>query len=220
MSDPGDIPTLLRSLAVFPRELAEFDPDQTPDTPLELFIQWLRLAVADGVLAPHAANLATVGTGHAPDARVVILSDVSVHGWSFATSRESPKGRQLEAIPKAALTFFWPEVGRQIRVRGPVTTSGAAENASDFTRRHPAARALVLAGRQSTTLRNRSDLDEAVAASRQRVVEDPGLSSPLWTVYTVSGQTVEFWQADPDRRHTRLRYRRKGNHWVKERLWP
>lgn len=212
---------ILRGMPAFPERMPAFDPQDVPDSPVELFRQWLKQAVDDGVSAPHAVNVATVGGNGLPDARIVILKDLSRSGWSFATASSSPKGQQLEANPRAALTFFWAEVGRQVRVQGQVTQAGAEENAADFTRRHPVARALVIAGRQSGVLGSRGELDEAVAdqAARIEAAETPPVSA-TWTVYTVSPEVVEFWQADPERRHTRLRYSRHGDGWNRDLLWP
>ena len=215
MSTP--VQDLLRGLPVFPVETAPFDPASAPDSPLDLFTQWLSAAINDGVSAPHAVTVSTIDDdGHAA-ARVVILRDLDDRGFSFATSSESPKGRQLQEKPYAALTFFWQAVGRQVRVSGAVTPGNAEENDADFRRRHPVARALVLAGQQSDIVRE----GESVSAAVERElagIEHKGSST--WTVYTVAPEQVEFWQADQERRHTRLRYVRSGEGWRREVLWP
>ncbi|GAB3536113.1 pyridoxal 5'-phosphate synthase [Arthrobacter tecti] len=206
---------LLRGLPVFPDELNLFDPSHAPDSPLDLFTQWLSSAVDDGVPAPHAVTVSTVDEDGHPDARVVILKDCDERGFSFATSSESPKGRHLQGTPFAALSFFWQPAGRQVRVRGAVTPGSSEENDADFRRRHPTARALVLAGRQSDVISG--SVDDVVARELDGI-EDKG--SATWTVYTVAPDSVEFWQADHERRHTRLRYIRSGEGWRREILWP
>ena len=220
MSEPGLIRDLVRGVPVFPDEMPPFDPSTAPDSPIDLFVEWLARAVEDGVAAPHAVNLATVGDDGFPDARVVILKDVTATGWEVASSKDSPKGRQLTANPSAALTFFWPAAGRQVRIRGPVSTGTTEENDADFQRRHPVARALVLAGSQSSVLRSRGELDAAVGKQVERVEATDGLASTTWTVFTVAPDAVEFWQADQERRHTRLLYTRFGEGWRREMLWP
>ncbi|GAB3254928.1 pyridoxine/pyridoxamine 5'-phosphate oxidase [Arthrobacter pigmenti] len=218
MSEPQAAQDLLRNAPVFPSVLPDFDPDRTPDSPLELFLDWLSNAIDAGLPAPHAVNVATIGQDGMPDARVVILKDVGEQGWSFASSSESPKGRQLKVSPSAALNFFWPTVGRQIRIRGKVHQGAARENAQDFRRRNPVARALVLAGRQSDVMT--SNPDAAVRGQLERLEADNEIVPPDWTVYTVAAGTVEFWQADENRRHTRLRYSWVDRRWKKELLWP
>ncbi|WP_105031833.1 pyridoxine/pyridoxamine 5'-phosphate oxidase [Arthrobacter ruber] len=220
MSEPGLIRDLVRGVPVFPDEMPPFDPSTAPDSPIDLFVEWLARAVEDGVAAPHAVNLATVGDDGFPDARVVILKDVTATGWEVASSKDSPKGRQLTANPSAALTFFWPAAGRQVRIRGSVSTGTTEENDADFQRRHPVARALVLAGSQSSVLRSRGELDAAVGKQVERIEATDGLASTTWTVFTVAPDAVEFWQADQERRHTRLLYTRFGEGWRREMLWP
>jgi pyridoxamine 5'-phosphate oxidase len=105
----------LRHWSSFPAELPSFDTNEVPSAPHELLLTWLEEA-GEQVLAPHAVTLSTVDSEGAPDARVVILKDVDESGFFVASSAQSPKGRQLQANPQAALTFFWPALGRQVRV--------------------------------------------------------------------------------------------------------
>jgi pyridoxamine 5'-phosphate oxidase len=220
MSEPGLIRDIIRGVPVFPEEMPPFDPAAAPDSPIDLFVAWLQRAVEDGIAAPHAVTLSTVGADGRPDARVVILKDLTSSGWQVASSTDSPKGRQLAANPSAALSFFWPAAGRQVRIRGAVSIGSTEENDADFQRRHPVARALVLAGSQSAVLRGREELDAAVEQQVQRIEATDGLASTTWTVFTVAPDAVEFWQADLERRHTRLLYTRFGGGWRRELLWP
>jgi pyridoxamine 5'-phosphate oxidase len=222
MSETDAVRDIVRGVPVFPEQMPSFDPASAPASPVELFLEWLRRAVQDGVASPHAVHLATADSDGLPDARVVILKEVTDDGWQVASSKDSPKGRQLSETPAAALTFFWPEAGRQIRIRGAVSTAGTEENLADFQRRHPVARALVLAGSQSTVLRRREDLDKAVEEQAHRIDQndDEGLDRTAWTLFTVAPDTVEFWQADQERKHTRLRYTRSGEGWSRDMLWP
>lgn len=208
---------LLRSAPVFPDGMPLFDTSDVPGSPFELFTLWLAEAIDAGVPAPHALTVSTTDEHGRPDARVVVLTDLDDRGFSFASSSDSPKGRQLKAVPYAALTFFWQAVGRQVRVSGTVTPGAAEENDADFRRRHPAARALVLAGEQSRVV----EAGESVSAAVEHELEGvEGRGSATWTLYTVAPDRVEFWQADKDRRHTRLRYVASGESWRREILWP
>ncbi|WP_342799921.1 pyridoxal 5'-phosphate synthase [Nocardia sp. No.11] len=209
----------LRGWASFPDDLPDFDPDSAPSTPQELFLDWLHEA-GEHVLAPHAVTLSTVDAEGAPDARVVILKDVGRAGWAIATSSESPKGLQLSKTPQAALTFFWPGRGRQVRLRGPVTPAAPDVSAEDFLARPPASRVEAFIGRQSQVLDDPAQLSRAVRDAERWVAENPDVAPETWTRYLVAPVEVEFWQASHDRRHLRLRYRDTGEAWVRERLWP
>lgn len=217
----GSIRDLLRGLAVFDTELPGFDVDAAPSDPVALFVEWLTSAVEAGVREPHAMSLATADSRGRPSSRVLICKDLAADGtWYFATSAGSRKGRELAATPYAALCFHWPEQGRQIRVRGTAVPADAERGAADFLARSPGARADALTGRQSQVLDHPSDLEAALRAAQARIEADPGVVAPGWTVYGVRAEEVEFWQADRDRRHTRLRYTREEGAWTRHRLWP
>jgi pyridoxamine 5'-phosphate oxidase len=128
----------LRALPDFPDLLPDFDPAGAPADPVALFKLWLDQALAAGVLQPHACSLATADHNGQPSARMLILKDIDDDGWHFATSRTSRKGRELAANPKAALNFYWPQMGRQVRVAGPVVELSAEASAADWDAR-PAA---------------------------------------------------------------------------------
>ena len=225
MSDTGPATETLRGWPSFPEELPEFDPSRAPAHPHELFLDWLREA-GEHVLAPHAVTLSTVDPDGAPDARVVILKTADESGFTVATSADSPKGVQLDKDPRAALTFFWPGRGRQVRVRGPVSPCDPDTSERDFLERPPASRAEAFIGRQSEVLDDPAELVAAAEESSRRVEADPSLVAPGWTRYLLTPTSVEFWQASHDRLHVRLRYRRNpggpgpGPAWVRERLWP
>ncbi|GAA2901191.1 pyridoxamine 5'-phosphate oxidase [Actinoplanes cyaneus] len=212
---------LLRTLPAMTGELARFDLDRTPAEPRELFLRWFGEAVAAGVREPHAMNLATVDEGGLPDVRVLLLREVDERGWHFATDRRSAKGRQLTAGPQAALGFYWPEQGRQIRVRGKVFDLGLAAAAADFLSRSPTSRTASLSSVQSDVLADLSDVTLAMHEAERLLAEDPDFVPESHVMYALAPVSVEFWQGEPaSRRHPRLRYRRSADSWVKEALWP
>ncbi|MFF0964346.1 pyridoxine/pyridoxamine 5'-phosphate oxidase [Streptomyces sp. NPDC003703] len=237
-----DLDALLRSLRVWDPEvtrLPAFDPGEAPADPLDLFTAWFAQAVAAGEPEPHTMSLATADAGGDPDVRVVMLHGADARGWAFATHAGSRKGRQLAARPHAALLFYWPVLGRQVRVRGPVTTAPRAEARTDLHARSTGALAAALTGAQSELLGSLGELDRASAAAWQRAEAAPDTDAPSWTLYRLRPDEVEFFQGDARRRHVRLRYRaraeqegreeqagqggqegREERGWVRELLWP
>jgi pyridoxamine 5'-phosphate oxidase len=210
----------LPTLTALTTQPLELDLGSAPDDPVQLFLEWLGTAVEHAVPEPHAMTLSTCDA-HGPDARVLILKDLDDRGWWFASSSSSPKGRQLADFAHAALTFHWPQVGRQVRVRGPVILGGAEERAADFGDRSAGARAVALASKVSEPLESAVELDEAVRRAEAALDHDPELISPSWQLYAVVADRVEFWQADSQRRHRRLQYvRGDGESWTHQALWP
>jgi pyridoxamine 5'-phosphate oxidase len=212
---------LLRAIPAFAGNLPGFDPEAAPDDPVPLFVQWLATAIGGQVPEPHAMTLSTVDQLGRPSSRVLVCRDVDAAGaWYFASTAASRKGRELRGNPHAALTFYWPQQGRQIRLRGTVTSAGADRSAADFLARSPQSRAESLTGRQSDVLADPAEVEIALRETRARIAADPDLVAADWTLYALTADEVEFWQADEQRRHTRLRYERAGQAWTRVRLWP
>lgn len=198
---------LLRSLRVWEGRLPTFEPDRAPAEPLPLFRRWLREAAEAGVSEPHTMTLATADAAGDPSVRTVMLHDADERGWHFASHRDSRKGRELAARPRAALGFYWPGVGRQVRVRGSVDTASPEESAADLHRRSPGALAAALVGRQSEVLDSPEELERASRAAWERARREPTADVPSWTLYVLRAEEVEFFQGDALRRHVRLNYR-------------
>ena len=218
----GGIRDLLRGLPVFAGPLAAFDPAKAPSDPAELFVAWFAEAVEAGVSEPHEMTVCTVDDLGAPSSRVVIMKDFTPEGWWFATTTTSRKGRDLAANPAVALSFYWGPQGRQVRVRGTAELASAQECAADFLARPLESRVAGLHGHQSEPLTDLAEIDRAADRSRERLLDDPDLAPDDWGLYLVTPVEVEFWQGDPDRRHTRLAYERvePGASWHRTLLWP
>ncbi|PPS67145.1 MULTISPECIES: pyridoxine/pyridoxamine 5'-phosphate oxidase [Streptomyces] len=222
-----DLHELLRSLRVWdPKvtDLPSFEPAGAPATPLPLFTEWFAAAVAAGQTEPHTMSLATSDGSGLPDVRIVMLHGADADGWSFASHTGSRKGRHLAGRPYAALGFYWPVLGRQVRVRGPVTAAPSEEAQGDLHARSTGALAAALTGRQSEVLHSLDDLARASESAWERASREPEAPVPSWTLYRLRAEEVEFFQGDERRRHVRLRYRREGQRdgegWSRELLWP
>lgn len=213
---------MLRSLRVWDVELPSFDPAAAPGAPLPLFTEWFAQAVAAGQTEPHTMSLATADEDGLPDVRIVMLHGADADGWAFASHTTSRKGRQLAARPYAALDFYWPAQGRQVRLRGPVTAAPPAEGQADLHARSTGALAAALVGGQSEVLGSAEELARASDAAWERARDEPDAPAPTWTLYRLQPREVEFFQGDARRRHVRLVYRRTepGADWRKELLWP
>ncbi|EKX64282.1 pyridoxal 5'-phosphate synthase [Streptomyces ipomoeae] len=215
--------SILRSLRVWDPQVTElrpFDVGAAPAEPVVLFAAWFAEVVAAGQVEPHTMSLATVDAEGRPDTRTVMLHGADAHGWHFASHTGSRKGRQLAARPYAALGFYWPVLGRQVRVRGRVTVEPSEFALADLHARSTGALAAALVGRQSEVLSSYEELERASEAAWDRAQREPEATVPSWTAYVLEPDEVEFFQGDARRRHVRLNYRREGGRWVTELLWP
>jgi pyridoxamine 5'-phosphate oxidase len=211
---------MLRSLPSFGENLPEFSIESAPEDPRDLFVQWLAEAVDASVLAPQAMTLSTSEPDGRVTARTLVLKDIDEHGWIFASRDDGVKARDLGANPFAALTFFWPQMGRQIRVTGAVRKRPRADGEADFLARPEGSRASAFVGHQSEPLESLEAYQVEYADAVRRVTENPSLVARTWNTWAVAADAVEFWQASPDRAHVRLKYRLHGHTWEYGLLWP
>ncbi|KAJ5102520.1 hypothetical protein N7532_003049 [Penicillium argentinense] len=212
----------LRNIKVLEGPSLELDIDNLPDTPQDAFKSWFHEAVKAGVREPHAMTVSTVDKEGYPDARVLILKNVDSRGWHFAVNADSPKGKQLANNGRAALTFYWPHLARQVRLKGKAFTLPEKENAQDFRDRPLASRISAVASKQSEILPDRKALSQSLAETEAIMAKDPFAGVKKWVVYAVVPDSVEFWQGDSSRLHKRVQFVRNQNEtsWKKNMLWP
>lgn len=202
--------TLRDNLRALPSVVGVAPPfvlEHAPENPRALVVEWLLAAIEARVPEPHAATLSTVDETGQPDARVLILKDITDDGaFEIATSVSSPKVRQLGTNPRCALSFYWTPLARAIRIRGTAVRAEAAAAHADFTARHPDARAMVLAGEQGRAIDDAAEHERALSGAKQLIDSDPEAGASEWSVWRLEPASIEFWQGDPSRDHMRLRY--------------
>jgi pyridoxamine 5'-phosphate oxidase len=196
------------------------DESLVPPDPIAFFAQWLDEALAAQAHEPTAMTLATIDPDGAPSSRVVLLKALDSRGFSFFTHRTSRKGRALAHDARVALTFFWPELERQVRVQGRAEPLSDDESDSYFASRPRASQLGAWASMQSAPLESRAQLEErfAQAAARFEGKEIP--RPPHWGGYLVAPSAVEFWQGRRNRMHDRVAFVREGGGWKRLRLAP
>lgn len=197
-----------------------FDDAGFAADPLEQFRIWMDDAVRAGAKEPTAMALATAGEGGIPDARMVLLNALDGRGFVFYTNVESAKAAQLGERPRAALTFWWYETWRQVRVRGTVERVDDAIAAAYFATRPREAQVGAWASHQSRPIGSRAELDGEVRRVEERFVGADVPKPPYWGGYRVVPDDVEFWQGREGRLHDRLLYRREQGAWTRSRLQP
>jgi len=212
----GHVRDMLRSLPSLKGPFPPIDFSTFPDTPQQAFLDWLGDAIAGGIKEPHAMTLSTVDADGRADARMLILKNVDERGWHFATHIDSPKGRQLLANPESALTFYWAQLGRQVRIRGRAVPLPDRECAADFLERPTSARVIAMASMQSQPL-HPAELADRLHDAQSLFDKNPHHVLSAWKVMAVAPRSAEFWQGASDRNHKRLCYSASddGAGWVK-----
>jgi pyridoxamine 5'-phosphate oxidase len=179
---------------------------------------WIDEARASAQPQATAMTLATAAPDGRPSARMVFIRAWGPRGIEWITDEASRKARELVAQPHAAGVFFWPGLGRQARVEGPVHLLPPDEVAAYMARRRPEARRAARAWRQGERLDSRADLRRRLAAVGDD--DDPAAVPDGWIGHRLEPRTIEFWQEDPDGLHDRLIARRGGDDWSTARFAP
>ncbi|MCB0763400.1 MAG: pyridoxamine 5'-phosphate oxidase [Flavobacteriales bacterium] len=199
------------------RSLVEKD---TIEAPIALFDEWLKEAVSDGLPEPHAMALATAGT-MTISCRMVLLRAYDDEGFVFYTNLNSRKAMDIERDPRAALTFFWAEHERQVRIEGKVEEVDEATSDAYFASRPRESRIGAWSSDQSRPVASREQLDERYARWDERF-GDGEIPRPLhWGGLRVRPVRIEFWQGRSNRMHDRLAFERMADGtWLRVRLQP
>lgn len=188
------------------------------------FRRWLADAVAARIPEPNAMVIATASPTGFVASRTVLCKGADESGIVFYTNLTSDKSRDLQANPRAAATFPWIGLQRQVHVRGSVVRVDDADAEAYWASRPRGSRIGAWASPQSRVLPNRAALDALQAVAEERFAggdDAPVPLPPFWGGWRIEPQTVEFWQGRVSRLHDRLRYRADGaGGWVIERLAP
>jgi dihydrophenazinedicarboxylate synthase len=198
---------------------ADFPEYETPPPePMALMKRWIEQAAARGVREPLALALATADRRGRSSSRIVAVVDTTEQGLVFAGHSTSRKGRELSATGWASGVLYWRETGQQLILSGPVAQLSDTESDGLWFGRPIPLHAMSTASRQSEPLHDPA----ALRAEAERLgATGTALPRPARFVgYRLRPVAVEFWSADPDRLHRRLRYDRHDDGWRTSRLQP
>ncbi len=190
--------------------------------PLRLFAAWFAEAKRSEPVNPDAMTLSTVDAAGMPDGRLVLMKGFDERGFVFYTNLDSIKSRELAAEPKAALTFYWKSLERQVRLRGSVEAVAEKEADAYFATRSRMAQIGAWASKQSSPLESRLAFEKAIAIQTAKFAVGTVPRPPNWSGYRVVPIQIEFWQERPFRLHDRIVFQRANLNapWTKTRLYP
>jgi pyridoxamine 5'-phosphate oxidase len=200
--------------------LQELSEDAVAPDPFLQFANWFDEYLASQPPEPSAFLLSTVGDDGAPSSRVVLMKGFDEHGFVFFTNYTSKKARDIATESRVSMTFFWPELERQVHVRGVAGKTPREESETYFASRPEASKLGAWASKQSSELADRSMLEAEFEAIKKRF-EGGDIPCPeFWGGFRIVPSRFEFWQGRRSRLHDRICYELKDGGWNIFRLYP
>ncbi|MFC3908859.1 pyridoxamine 5'-phosphate oxidase [Legionella dresdenensis] len=194
--------------------------EQADADPFMQFRQWFEEILAVDKFDPTAMVLSTVDERGFPDSRVVLLKGMENESFVFYTNYESTKAIQLRHTPYAAVNFYWPEMSRQIRIRGRVKKASARQSDAYFMSRPLESQISAIASPQSRQIESRVALEQAFNELVKEYGQKAIVRPKTWGGYQILPDEIEFWQGRNNRLHDRIHYFKQGGKWTHRRLAP
>ena len=203
-------------------EKSELIEDSVKENPLEQFQKWFyEVEATDGLEEPNAMTLSTIGLDGYPKSRVVLMKKYTHEGFIFYTNYNSEKGKALSENPMVCISFFWPNLERQIIIKGKAEKITGNLSDGYFESRPLGSRLGAIVSPQSDVIPSREGLESKLAELEELYKNEEVKRPSHWGGYLVRPTSFEFWQGRPNRLHDRIRYNLQTNlDWKIERLAP
>lgn len=195
--------------------------DSVLEDPIDQFRVWFKEAVKANIHEPNVMCLGTCGADNQPSVRIVLLKAVEYNGFVFYTNYNSDKGHDLAENPKAALTFLWLGLERQVRIEGIAEKVSEKESDIYFASRPFGSQLGAWSSPQSQEI-SKQELEKKEIEIAGKYKENDNVPRPShWGGYIVIPHKIEFWQGRPSRMHDRILYTQiEPGNWRISRLAP
>lgn len=204
-------------------KLGGLEESSINQNPFDQFHQWFQHAIDSGIREPNGMALSTVNASGRPSARIVLLKSYDERGFVWYTNYQSRKGQDLAVNRYAALTFWWTELERQVRIEGLVDQISAEESDQYYNSRPRGSQIGAWTSAQSEVIPNREVLQTTYATLEKRFEAGVDIPRPeFWGGYRLVPDAIEFWQGRSSRLHDRLLFKKREDQpsWEIVRLSP
>ena len=195
--------------------------DSVDANPMQQFQTWF-YEVRDngGVDEVNAMTLTTLGLDGFPKGRVVLLKKYDEYGFYFYTNYASEKGQSIANNNQVSLAFFWPNMERQVLIKGIAEKTSENDSQNYFASRPKGSQLGAMVSNQSSVVTDRRALEDELK-DLEAHFENKEVPKPVnWGGFVVKPVEFEFWQGRPNRLHDRIRYQQIDLDWIIERLAP
>jgi len=199
--------------------ISSLSRDQLLEDPIKQFQTWFN-EVVNEVVEPTSMTLSTYTSQHGSQSRVVLLKEIEKRGFVFFTNYNSLKGKQIALNNNVSLSFFWPQLQRQVRVNGVAKKVRNKVSIHYFNKRPRNSQIATWVSMQSEVIENRKTIEEKFQKLQHKFNNQSIPKPPYWGGYIIEPMSVEFWQGREDRMHDRFIYIKHANKWNISRLSP
>ena len=190
------------------------------EVPLKKFKKLYEMAFEKKQLNIEAACISTIGKNNQPDGRFVNIKYFWSEGLTFFSNYESPKAQQIKKNKKVSITFFWPTIDCQIRIKAFGKKIPLTESDNHFSIRSHSKNALAISSMQSKEIKSyievKKKYDEVFNTHNIDLHQRPS----YWGGFILNPFYYEFWTAHPSRINKREAYEYNKNKWKKKILEP
>lgn len=202
-------------------EKAVLSEETVDKNPFQQFRTWFyETELTGGLDEANAMTLSSIDARGFPKGRVVLLKKYDEFGFYFYTNYNSEKGKSIELNNKVSLSFYWPNMERQVIIKGTAQKTSKVDSENYFQSRPKGSQIGALVSHQSSVIKNRDVLENQLKELEVEY-ENKDIPKPAnWGGYLVTPISFEFWQGRPNRLHDRIRYKLQEYDWIIERLAP